>query len=119
MGYPVIARIGNFPVDIRNGKGLGGGELVGWLPIVGFLTIGYLINQLNTEDEEEKGKKSYVDYKRIVWHEAIGKLLETIAEYSIVGCWTDCGDDIKRQLFPAVIILSSDYEEQYVVLFSI
>ena len=37
MGYPVIARIGNFPVDIRNGKGLGGGELVGWLPIMGFL----------------------------------------------------------------------------------
>jgi hypothetical protein len=35
MGYPVIARIGNLPVDIRNGKGLGGGELVGWLPIVG------------------------------------------------------------------------------------
>jgi hypothetical protein len=37
MGYPVIARIGNLPVDIRNGKGLGGGELVGLLPIVGFL----------------------------------------------------------------------------------
>ncbi len=35
MGYPVIARIGNLPVDIRNGNGLGGGELVGWLPIVG------------------------------------------------------------------------------------
>ena len=37
MGYPAIARIGNFPIDIRNGKGLGGGELVGWLPIVSFL----------------------------------------------------------------------------------
>jgi hypothetical protein len=36
MGYPVIARIGNLPIDIRNGKGLGGGELVGWLPIVTF-----------------------------------------------------------------------------------
>jgi hypothetical protein len=59
-----------------------------------------------------------VDYKRIVWHEAFKKLLETIVEYSIVGCWTACGDDITRQLFPAVIILSSDYEEQYVVLFS-
>jgi hypothetical protein len=34
MGYPVIARIGNLPADIRNGNGLGGGELVGWLPIV-------------------------------------------------------------------------------------
>jgi len=34
MGYPVVVRMGNLPVDIRNGKGLGGGELVGWLPIV-------------------------------------------------------------------------------------
>ncbi len=36
MGYLVIARIGNLPADIRNGTGLGGGELVGWLPIVNF-----------------------------------------------------------------------------------
>jgi hypothetical protein len=34
MGYPVIAQIGNLPIHIRNGTGLGGGELVGWLPIV-------------------------------------------------------------------------------------
>jgi hypothetical protein len=45
MGYPVIARIGNLPVDIRNGKGLGGGELVGWLPLVG-LVILYVSIQL-------------------------------------------------------------------------
>jgi len=32
--YPVIARIANLPVDIRNGKSIGGGCLVGWLPIV-------------------------------------------------------------------------------------
>ena len=33
--YPVIARCGNLPVNIRNGnRGLGGGQLVGWLPIV-------------------------------------------------------------------------------------
>jgi len=30
----------------------------------------------------------------------------------------ECGDDIKRQLFPAVFILSADFEEQYVVLSS-
>jgi hypothetical protein len=35
MGYPVYARIGNFDVNIRNTNGFGGGELVGWLPIVG------------------------------------------------------------------------------------
>jgi hypothetical protein len=35
VGYPVYARIGNLDVDIRNTDGVGGGELVGWLPIVG------------------------------------------------------------------------------------
>jgi hypothetical protein len=33
-GYPVIARCANLPSEIRNGKGIGGGIVVGWLPIV-------------------------------------------------------------------------------------
>lgn len=33
-GYPVLARCANLPVGLRNGKGLAGGRLVGWLPIV-------------------------------------------------------------------------------------
>lgn len=33
-GYPVIARIANLPVSVRNGEGVGGGRVVGWLPIV-------------------------------------------------------------------------------------
>jgi len=32
--YPVIARCANLPINIRNGTGLGGGRIVGWLPIV-------------------------------------------------------------------------------------
>ena len=35
MGYPVYARIANFNTSIRNTNSIGGGELVGWLPIVG------------------------------------------------------------------------------------
>ena len=33
-GYPVMARILNLPVKIRNGKGVGGAHVVGWLPVV-------------------------------------------------------------------------------------
>jgi len=33
-GYPVVSRCTNLPVDIRNSEGVGGGHLVGWLPIV-------------------------------------------------------------------------------------
>lgn len=34
MGYPVYAQINNLPSEVRNGTGIGGGRLVGWLPIV-------------------------------------------------------------------------------------
>ena len=33
-GYPVMARILNLPVKIRNGEGVGGARVVGWLPVV-------------------------------------------------------------------------------------
>jgi hypothetical protein len=34
-GYPIIARLANLPTEIRNSNdGIGGGRLVGWLPIV-------------------------------------------------------------------------------------
>ena len=33
-GYSVIARLANLPDFFRNGEGIGGGEIVGWLPIV-------------------------------------------------------------------------------------
>ena len=34
QGYPVIARCANLPTEIHNGNGLGGGRVIGWLPIV-------------------------------------------------------------------------------------
>ena len=37
MGYPVYARIGNLDIELCNSNGIGGGELVGWLPIVGLI----------------------------------------------------------------------------------
>ena len=33
-GYPVMARIANLPVKIRNGEGPAGSRVVGWLPVV-------------------------------------------------------------------------------------
>ncbi|KAG1761220.1 hypothetical protein EV702DRAFT_1053130 [Suillus placidus] len=33
-GYPVIACLANLPVAIRNGNGVGGGQVVGWLPLI-------------------------------------------------------------------------------------
>lgn len=33
-GYPVVVRCTNLPIHIRNGEGIGGGMVIGWLPIV-------------------------------------------------------------------------------------
>ena len=33
-GYPVVVRCALLPTSIRNGQGIGGGLVVGWLPIV-------------------------------------------------------------------------------------
>ncbi|KAG2090404.1 uncharacterized protein F5147DRAFT_748245 [Suillus discolor] len=49
-GYPVVARLANLPTDIRNGQGMGGGYVVGWLPIV-------------KEEKDHAGKPSWVNFK--------------------------------------------------------
>lgn len=50
-GHFIVARIGNLPQHVRNGGFLGGGRIVGFLPIVSFifalLYILYLFNLLN------------------------------------------------------------------------
>ncbi|THH17156.1 hypothetical protein EUX98_g9183 [Antrodiella citrinella] len=102
QGYPVIARCANLPVGIHNGRGVGGGRVVGWLPIV-------------KEDEKEKKKPTWINFKRVVWHKSFAKLLDSIKTYSKTGYWFECGDGINRHLFPLVLILSADYEEQCVM----
>lgn len=37
QGYPVMCRLLNVDVDIRNGVGPAGGRIIGWLPIVSHL----------------------------------------------------------------------------------
>ncbi|TFK61559.1 hypothetical protein BDN72DRAFT_438464 [Pluteus cervinus] len=100
--YPVIAQCLNLPSHIRNGTGLGAGRVVGWLPIL-------------EEDEDEKGKKRYVDFKRVIWHDSCKVLFETVRGKSFTGVYFRCGDGIERLLFPVVLILSADYEEQCVM----
>ncbi|KAJ7266146.1 hypothetical protein C8J57DRAFT_1450596 [Mycena rebaudengoi] len=98
-GYPVVARLANTAVSIRNSNGCwGGGQIVGWLPVV-------------VEDSVESGKKGYADFKNAVWHASFYKLLESIVEHSKTGIWTPCGDGEIRWLFPMILILASDYEE--------
>lgn len=65
------------------------------------------------ETEEEKGKPNYVNFKRVVWHNCFRKLLESLSLILRTGNSVTCGDGIIRHLFPFIIILAADYEEQY------
>ncbi|KAG1861808.1 hypothetical protein DFJ58DRAFT_715411 [Suillus subalutaceus] len=98
-GYPVVVRCANLPTHIRNGEAFGGGRIVGWLPIV-------------PEDAGEESKLGYTTLKHVVWHELFKKLLEHAAQYSKTGYSHKCHNDILQWLFPVILILSADYEEQ-------
>lgn len=128
-GYPVIARSANLPAEMRNSTGFGGGRLVGWLPIVriNLKIIIYgstlIVTLLNSkiyqvqEDAGETGKKGFVNFKRIVWHESFYEILRSIEQYSQVGLSYTCADNILRWIYFIILIISADYEEQYVVLY--
>ncbi|KAG2133578.1 uncharacterized protein EDB93DRAFT_1242820 [Suillus bovinus] len=96
-GYPVVVRCVNLPVGIQNGEAIGGGRVVRWLPII---------------YADEEGKPGFINLKRVIWHEAFLKLLELVAQHSESGYSHTCYDKIARWLFPIILILSADYEEQ-------
>ncbi|KAF6759534.1 hypothetical protein DFP72DRAFT_1100990 [Ephemerocybe angulata] len=100
--YPIYVRLANLPSHIRNGNGLGGAILVGWLPIIG-------------DEHPAAGKPEWVEYKRAVYHECFVKFLECIRDPSFIGKAFTCGDGVRRTLYPCVFILSGDYEEQVVM----
>ncbi|KAK0435233.1 uncharacterized protein EV420DRAFT_1678556 [Desarmillaria tabescens] len=78
----------------------GGGCVVGWLPIV-------------EEEEDHKGKPSWINFKRVVWHEAFWKILGSLAQYSHSGyAFQPPNSDKVIILYPFILILSADYEEQ-------
>jgi len=54
--------------------------------------------------------------KRVVWHEAFVEILKTLEQYAKTGWYfTGCADRVPRWLFPVILLLSADYEEQYCV----
>ncbi|TFK27912.1 hypothetical protein FA15DRAFT_719867 [Coprinopsis marcescibilis] len=97
-GYPMYAQCGNLPAEVWNGKGVAGGRLVRWLPIV-------------PEDANKSGTQRFADFKRVVWHDGFEKILESIVQHLCTGFFFQCGDNVMRQVFLLVMILSADYKE--------
>ena len=65
------------------------------------------------EEMEESRKKNYVNFKQVVWHDSFYELLDLIHTHSKTGFYIECADRVAHHLFPAIMILSADYEEQY------
>ncbi|KAJ7919809.1 hypothetical protein B0H13DRAFT_1988027 [Mycena leptocephala] len=103
-GYPIIARLGNIFIGLRNSTEWGGGQIVGWLPVID-----------DEKTSSEGGKQGYVNFKNAVWHAAFYKLVESVEAHSFTGYWTKCGDGVLRQLFPVILILACDFEEACVM----
>ncbi|KAK0432086.1 hypothetical protein EV421DRAFT_1719858, partial [Armillaria borealis] len=104
QGYPVIVRLGNLPVHIRNRQGVGGGRVIGWLPIV-------------PDESKHHNKSYYTDFKRAVWHKAFECILSSIKDKSKIGAWVQPpgSDATPWHVFPTIMILSADYEEQCIM----
>ncbi|KAJ7703729.1 hypothetical protein B0H17DRAFT_1157115 [Mycena rosella] len=94
QGYPIVTRLANMVVSVQNSSRWGGGQIVGWLPMI-------------AEDQAESGKPGYATFKNVVWHKSFYKLLESIEMASKTGEWVTCGDGILRCLFPMILILAS------------
>lgn len=109
----------NIPIAIRNSVQFGGGQIVGHQPIVccevlAQLPDAHCMFQVK-DDPQENNKPAFSNFKNIVWHTALYKLLESLVPPSKVGHWTTCGDTIDRWLWPIILILAADYEEACVV----
>ncbi|KAH9985222.1 hypothetical protein BJV74DRAFT_878709 [Russula compacta] len=81
-GYPVIARCANLPSQTRNGNVI------------------------------DKDKTSFANFKNVVWHESLHKILQSVAKHASDGYWHKGVDGVIRLLFTIILILSADYEEQ-------
>ena len=91
---------------------LGGCQL--YVPIFAMVSCYSLSNSTFKVEgnKAESGKTGYVDFKRVVWHDSFRKLLASIRDPSKIGYSIECADGITRHIYPAILILSADYEEQ-------
>jgi hypothetical protein len=64
------------------------------------------------EEASEHGKLGFINLKHVIWHESFIKIFLNLEQYSRTSYSYTCYDKIMRWLFPVILILSADYEEQ-------
>jgi hypothetical protein len=71
----------------------------------------HLGNQFEAPEEEKK-RQEYKNFTRIVYHSTWWEILKSLDTPEHYGAALKCGDNAVRVFFPAVYILSMDFEEQ-------
>ncbi|KAG1823449.1 uncharacterized protein BJ212DRAFT_1566538 [Suillus subaureus] len=89
----------NLPTHICNSQGMGGGYIVGWLPVV-------------KEDKAHAGLLAWANFKATVWHKSFERILSSLTAKSKTGQWLECLDIVQHWFFLLILILSSNFEEQ-------
>ena len=64
------------------------------------------------DEKSHSGKPAWTNFKATIWHESFKVILESLMAHSNTGCWVNCWDGVAQLLFPRILILSADYEEQ-------
>jgi hypothetical protein len=107
------------PSEVRNSYDRGGGVLLGYIPKVCFLPpLGAALEIRNTNrvkseaPAEEKERAAYRNFTRTAYHHVWWELLKSLEVADQYGMAVKCGDSVTRVVFPAVYIMSMDYEEQ-------
>lgn len=62
--------------------------------------------------QANKQRPNWVNFKQVIWHKSFYKLLKSIEAYAVTGCWVKCGDEVERNIYPLILILAADFEEQ-------
>ena len=60
-------------------------------------------------------KKGFIDFKQVVWHKMFYKIIKSIEKNAELGFTLECGDGVRWKIFPFILIVSADYEEQYIM----
>jgi len=60
----------------------------------------------------ESGKRGFVNHKREIWHEAVSQIFNSIKALTEFGAPVQCADGVEHIIYPHILMLSADYEEQ-------
>ncbi|KAG2074934.1 hypothetical protein BDR04DRAFT_1126623 [Suillus decipiens] len=85
---PLLCQSLAFLLYFSDPQGMGGGYIVGWLPVV-------------KEDKAHAGKPAWANFQATVWHKSFERILSSLAAKSKTAL-----------VFLLILILSSDFEEQ-------